>query len=71
MYLSNKNTLKFLCSIQPKFGKNIIRTLFNPFGSKPIEQAKDAHSNLLTDTENVFELQYHTIKPSSMVNYYF
>jgi hypothetical protein len=71
MHLSTKNTLKFLCSNQLKFGKTIIRTLFNPFASKQIESAKDAHSNLLTDAENVFELQHHTIKPSSMVNYFF
>lgn len=69
MHLSNKNTLKFLCSIQPKFGKNTIRTLFNPFAPKQFESAKDAHSNLLTDAEHVFELQHHTVKPSSMVNY--
>jgi hypothetical protein len=67
MYLS---TNKLLCSIQTKFGKTIIRTIFNPFASKPIEPAKDAHSNLLTDTENVFELQHHTVKSNSMVNKY-
>ncbi len=40
----------------------------NPFGSKSIEAAKDAHSNLLTDAENVFELQHHIVKPKAMVN---
>jgi hypothetical protein len=69
MHLSNKNTLKFLHSIQPIFQKTIIRTLYNPFAPKPIEAAKDAHSNLLTDAENVFELQHHTVNPSSMVNH--
>lgn len=58
-------------SIQPTIRKTIIRTLLNPFASKPIEKAKDAHSNLLTDTENVFELQHHTVQPSSMVKLYF
>jgi hypothetical protein len=67
MYSSSNNTLRLLCSIQPKFRKTIIRTLLNPFASKPIEKASDAHSNSLADTENVFELQYHTVKPSSMV----
>lgn len=47
--------------------QTFLRTLFNPFGSKSIEAAKDAHSNLLTNTENVFELQHHTVKPSAMV----
>ncbi len=69
MHSSNIKTLKLLNSIQPHIRKTIIRTLLNPFGSKPIEKAKDAHSNLLTDTENVFELQYHTVKPSAMVKY--
>jgi hypothetical protein len=68
MYLSKtNNTRKIFSSIQSKFGQIFIRTIFNPFGSKPIEQAKDAHSNLLTDAENVFELQHHTVKPNSMV----
>jgi hypothetical protein len=67
MYLSSNNSLKIFSSIQAKFGKTFIRTLFNPFASKQIEQATDAHSNLLTDAENVFELQYHIVKPSSMV----
>jgi hypothetical protein len=67
MYSSSNNTLKVLNSIQPTIRKTIVRTLLNPFASKPIETAKDAHSNLLTDTENVFELQHHTVKPSSMV----
>jgi hypothetical protein len=67
MYSSSNNTLKLLNSIQPTIRKTIVRTLLNPFASKPIETAKDAHSNLLTDTENVFELQHHTVKPSSMV----
>jgi hypothetical protein len=70
MYFSSNNTLKFLSSIQPKLGKTIIRTIFNPFASKPIEPAKDAHSNLLTDVEHVFELQNHTVKPSSMVIFF-
>jgi len=49
--------------------KVFVRTLFNlnPFASKQIQAAKDAHSNLLTDVEHVFELQHHTVKPSSMV----
>jgi hypothetical protein len=68
MYLTSNNTLKFFCSIKPKFGSTIIRTLFNPFAPKPIEKATDAHSNALADSENVFELQHHTVKPSSMVN---
>ncbi len=67
MYSSSNNTFKLLNSIQPTIRKTIIRTLLNPFASKPIEKAKDAHSNLLTDTENVFELQHHTVQPSSMV----
>ncbi len=67
MFSSSNNTLKLLNSIQPTIRKTIVRTLLNPFASKPIETAKDAHSNLLTDTENVFELQHHTVKPSSMV----
>jgi len=65
--LKNNNTLKIFSSIQANFGKTFIRTIFNPFGSKQIETAKDAHSNLLTDAENVFELQHHTVKPNSMV----
>jgi hypothetical protein len=65
--LKNNNTLKIFSSIQAKFGKTFIRTIFNPFASKQIETAKDAHSNLLTDAENVFELQHHTVKPNSMV----
>ena len=68
MYLSSENILKCISSVQPKFGKFFIRTLFNPFGSKPIEAAKDAHSNLLTNTDHVFEVQHHTVKASSMVN---
>jgi hypothetical protein len=68
MHLSSHKTLQIFGSIQSKFGKTFIRTIFNPFTSKPIETAKDAHSNLLTDAENVFELQHHTVKPSSMVN---
>jgi hypothetical protein len=71
MYSSSNNTFKLLNSIQPTIRKTIIRTLLNPFASKPIEKAKDAHSNLLTDTENVFELQHHTVQPSSMVKLYF
>jgi len=67
MYSSSNNTLKLLNSIQPTIRKTFVRTLLNPFASKPIETAKDAHSNLLTDTENVFELQHHTVKPNSMV----
>ncbi len=70
MHLSNSTTVKFLCSVQPKFGKTIVRTLFSAFGSKPIEQAKDDDSNLLTNTDNVFELQHHTVKPSSMVIFF-
>ncbi len=65
--LKNNNTLKIFSSIQAKFGKTFIRTIFNPFASKQIETAKDAHSNLPTDAENVFELQHHTVKPNSMV----
>jgi hypothetical protein len=67
MYSSSNNTLKLFNSIQPTIRKTIVRTLLNPFAPKPIEAPKDAHSNLLTDTENVFELQHHTVKPSSMV----
>jgi hypothetical protein len=67
MYSSSNNTLKLFNSIQPIIRKTIIRTLLNPFASKTIQTPKDAHSNLLTDTENVFELQYHTVKPNSMV----
>jgi len=69
MHSSGTNTLKFLCSIQPKLGRTMIRTLFNPFAPKPIEKAKDAHSNLLTNAENVFEVQHHTVKPSAMNEY--
>ncbi|CAF3428333.1 unnamed protein product [Rotaria socialis] len=69
MYLSNHNTLKCLTSIQSKLGKLITRTLFNPFQAKPIVAAKDAHSNLLTDSEHVFEVQHHTVKPKSMNEY--
>ena len=68
MYSSSNSTVKFLHSIQPIFRKTFVRTLLNPFGSKPVEKAKDAHSNLLTDTEYVFELQHHTVQPQSMVN---
>jgi len=64
---SSNNTLKLFNSIQPNIRKTIIRTILNPFASKSIETAKDAHSNLLTDTENVFELQHHIVKPKSMV----
>ncbi|CAF1021696.1 unnamed protein product [Adineta steineri] len=69
MYLSKYNTIKLLGSISSNLGKTSVRTLFNPFASKPIETAKDAHSNTLTDTENVFELQHHIVKPSSMNEY--
>lgn len=69
MHSSSIKTLKLFNSIQPTIQKTLIRTLLNPFASKTIETANDAHSNLLTDTENVFELQHHTVKPSSMVNY--
>ena len=67
MHSSGTNTLKLVNSIQPKIRTTVIRTLFNPFASKPIEKATDAHSNALTNTKNVFELQHHTVKPSSMV----
>lgn len=71
MHLLNNNALKCLTSLQSNVGKTITRTLINPFGSKSIEAAKDAHSNLLTNTEHVFEVQHHTVKPSSMVKRYF
>jgi hypothetical protein len=58
---------KLLNTIQPTIRKNVIRTLLNPFAPKAIETAKDAHSNLLTDTEYVFDVQQHTVQPSSMV----
>ena len=67
MHSTSTNTLKLVNYIQPKIRKTIIRTVFNPFAAKPIEKATDAHSNALTDTKNVFELQHHTVKPSSMV----
>ncbi|CAF0926688.1 unnamed protein product [Rotaria sordida] len=69
MYLSNYNRLKFLSSIQPKFRKLIIRTLSASLLSKRIEQPKDAHSNLLTNDEHVFEVQHHVVKPSAMNDY--
>ncbi|CAF3462259.1 unnamed protein product [Rotaria sp. Silwood1] len=69
MYLSYHNTLKFLCAIQPKVSKFVVRTLATPFRSKPIEKANDAHSNLLTNSEHVFEVQHHTVKPSAMNDY--
>lgn len=68
MYSANARTLKSLCSMQSNFGKLIYRTIFSTFRSKPILAAKDTHSNLLTNTENIFEVQHHTVKPSSMVN---
>ena len=67
MYSSTSKTLKLFNAIQPSLRKTVIRTLLNPFASKPIEKASDSHSNLLADTENVFELQTHTIKPNAMV----
>lgn len=67
MYSSSANTLKLFTSIQPCLQKTVVRTLLNPFKPKEIERAKDSHSNLLTDTENVFELQSHIIKPNAMV----
>lgn len=67
MYSSLSNTFKLLNSVQPSLRKTAVRTLYNPFAPKAIEKASDAHSNLLTDTENVFELQTHTIKPNAMV----
>lgn len=68
MYSSSNSTLKLLNCLQPNVRKTIVRTLLNPFGSKTVETAKDAHSNLLTDTKCVFELQQHTVPPKSMVN---
>ncbi|CAF4834600.1 unnamed protein product [Rotaria sp. Silwood2] len=67
MHSSKNNALKLVNVIQPEIRKTILRTLFNSFTAKTIQKPKDAHSNLLTDTENVFELQHHTVKPSSMV----
>ncbi|CAF3347572.1 unnamed protein product [Rotaria sp. Silwood1] len=69
MHSSMNNALKLVNLIQSNIRKTILRTLFNSFTTKTIQKAKDAHSNLLTDTENVFELQHHTVKPSSMNNY--
>ncbi len=71
MHSSSINTLKLFNSIQPTIRKTLIRTLLNPFASKTIETAKDAHSNLLTDTDYVFELQHHTVKPNAMVKLIF
>lgn len=61
-------TIRFINLVQPKIEKNLSRTLFNLSASKPIEKLKGSHSNLLTDKENVFEVQHHIVKPSSMVN---
>lgn len=63
------STLKNLSSVPNYVRPMIIRTLFSPFTSKSIERAKDAHSNTLTDTENVFEVQHHTVKPSATNEY--
>lgn len=68
MQSSGNRTLRLFSSIQSKYRKTIIRTLINPFGSKQIERAKDSHSNTLTDSEHVFEVQHHTVNPRSMVN---
>ena len=68
MYRHSRSTLKCLCTGNSTWPAAITRTLFNPFSPKPIEKAKDAHSNALADTEHVFELQHHTVKPSAMVN---
>ena len=67
MYSSSNSMVKLFDSVQPIFRKTSVRTLLNPFASKPVEKAKDAHSNLLTDTKNVFELQQHTVQSRSMV----
>ena len=67
MQSSTNKTLRLFHFIQPQLRRTIVRTLLNPFGSKPIEKAKDSHSNTLTDAEHVFEVQHHTVKPSSMV----
>lgn len=70
MYLSNQSAWKICSSIGSKLNSKIfVRSLFNPFASKQIETAKDSHSNSLTNTENVFELQHHIVKPSAMVTY--
>ncbi|CAF0778679.1 unnamed protein product [Didymodactylos carnosus] len=42
---------------------------FNPFAPKNIEQPKDSHSKLLTESEHVFEVQHHTVKPRHMTDY--
>ena len=68
MLVSSAQSVKCFSSIKLNSLKTLARTLFNPFSPKPIEQAKDSHSNSLADAENVFELQHHTIRPSSMVN---
>lgn len=68
MLVSTVQSMKCFASVKLNPLKTLSRTLFNPFASKPIEQAKDSHSNSLADVENVFELQHHTIRPSSMVN---
>ncbi|CAF0964606.1 unnamed protein product [Adineta steineri] len=69
MYAPSNNTLKLFNLIQPNVRKTILRTLFSGFTSKSIETPKDAHSNLLADAQNVFELQYHIVKPRSMNDY--
>ncbi|CAF1566522.1 unnamed protein product [Rotaria magnacalcarata] len=69
MHSSTTNTLRLISIVQSTMRKTINRTLFNTFTTKPIEKAKDAHSNLLTDTDHVFELQHHTVKPSAMNDY--
>jgi hypothetical protein len=68
MHLSKYQPVKLFRTVPANVGKTIVRTMFNPFGSKSIETAKDAHSNLLTSTENVFELQHHIVRPKAMVN---
>lgn len=68
MYLLNNNSFQLLCSIQSKFGNIILRSLSKTLASKPVESTKNAHSNLLTNTDNVFEVQHHTVKPNTMVN---
>jgi len=67
MHSSSIKTMKLFKSIQPCLQKTVVRTLLNPLKPKEIERAKDSHSILLADTENVFEVQTHTIKPNALV----
>jgi len=71
MKSSSNRALRLLSStIQPICRNVLIRQIsFNPFAPKPIEKAKDAHSNLLTDMEHVFEVQHHIFKPRALTDY--